>query len=58
METKTMSELHYARLDLNAVIAVQEKTEREFPGSCPKLGQYWDDLHAVLAEIRRRQGVR
>ena len=58
METKSMTELHYTRLDLWAVIQVQEKTVREFPGSCPKLGQYWDDLHAVLGEIKRRQGVR
>jgi hypothetical protein len=60
METKTMTDaaLAYARKDLNEVIAVQEKTEREFPGSCKKLGRYWDDLHAVLGEIRRRQGAK
>ena len=47
--------LHYARLDLNAVIAAQEPGERQFPGTFPKLGQYLDERHAVLGEIARRQ---
>jgi hypothetical protein len=54
-KTMTVAALHYTRLDLGKVVAVQEKTEREFPGSCPKLGQYWDELHAVCGEIKRRQ---
>lgn len=55
-KTMTPAALHYARLDLNAVIKVQEKTVREYPRSCPKLGAYWDELHAVCGEIARRQG--
>lgn len=58
---KTLSDaaLHYARLDLRKTIDIQEKSEREFPGSCRKLGQYWDEFHAVIGEIRSRQeGVR
>lgn len=57
MNTTQMTDaaLHYTRLDLGAVIKIQEQTERAAPGSCPKLGRYWDDLHAVLGEIRRRQ---
>lgn len=55
VKTKTDAELFYARKDLNDVIKVQEKGEREFPGTFPKLGQYWDELHAVCGEIKRRQ---
>jgi hypothetical protein len=56
-KTKTMTDaaLRYTRLDLHETIKIQEKSEREFPGSCAKLGQYWDDLHAVLGEIKRRR---
>lgn len=54
---KTMSTaaLHYTRKDLRETVEIQEKTERQFPGSCNKLGQYWDELHAVCGEIKRRQ---
>lgn len=58
-KTMDTAALHYTRLDLGKVIKVQEATERSFPGSCPKLCQYWDELHAVIGEIKRRQdGVR
>ncbi len=57
IKTKTDAEIFYARKDLNEVIQIQEKTEREYPGSCPKLGRYWDDLHKVLGEIARRRNV-
>ncbi len=56
---KSDAELTYARKDLNEVIAVQEATVREHGAlACPKLGQYWDELSAVLGEVRRRQGVK
>lgn len=51
----TDSALHYARRDLNEVIAIQEKGEREAPGTFLKLGAYHDERHAVLGEIGRRQ---
>lgn len=47
--------LHYARLDLRKTIDIQERGEREMPGTFQKLGQYWDELHAVAGEIARRQ---
>ena len=50
----TDGELAFARKDLNEVIAIQEAGVK-VGMHCPKLGTYWDDLHAVLAEIRRRQ---
>ena len=53
-KTKTDDELAYARRDLREVIEIQEKANRESPGSCPKLGAYWDELCAVGDEIRRR----
>lgn len=49
----TDAELNYARKDLNEVIRVQEAGIRKGM-HCPKLGSYWDDLHAVLAEVRAR----
>lgn len=55
-KTMDMNTLHYARLDLKKVIDVQEKTGREHGYHIvPKLGQYWDELHAVLGEIKSRQ---
>ena len=53
--TLSISVLHYARLDIVKTIEIQEKGEREFPGTFPKLGQYWDELSNVLGEISRRQ---
>lgn len=55
--TLPISTLHYARLDLVETIKIQEKGEREFPGTYPKLGQYWDELSNVLGEIKRRQAA-
>ncbi len=59
MNTTQMTDaaLAFAAKDLLEVISVQEKTEREFPGSCAKLGQYWDELYAVLGEIKDRKAV-
>ncbi len=55
----TDAALHYARLDLNKVIQVQEKTGREYGYHLvPKLGAYWDELSAVVGEIKRRQAPR
>lgn len=47
--------LVFARLDLVEVLAIQEKGEREFPGTYPKLGAYWDELYAVTGELARRR---
>jgi hypothetical protein len=47
--------LHYARLDLRKTIEIQERGEREAPGTFLKLGQYWDEFHAVIGEISARQ---
>jgi hypothetical protein len=53
----TTDSLTYTRLDLLEVIAIQERTVREFGDTaCPKLGQYWDELCAVSEEVRRREG--
>ncbi len=47
--------LAYTRKDLKAVIQVQEATVKAHgAASCPKLGEYWDDLCAVLNEMRLR----
>ncbi len=49
------SGLIWTRDDLKAVIAIQEETVRQHgPGACPKLNEYWDDLHATLGEIKAR----
>jgi hypothetical protein len=55
LRAKSDAALNYARKDLKATIDLQERGERLFPGMFPKLGQYWDDLSDVLAELRRRQ---
>jgi len=49
----SLSALSYTRKDLNDVIRVQEDAARK-GAYCPKLGAYWDDLHEVLGELRRR----
>lgn len=54
-KSMTEAELNWNRKDLNEVIAVQEAGLRQGV-HCPKLGAYWDDLHAVLAEVRIRRG--
>jgi len=57
-KTMTDASLHYARKDLNEVIQIQEKGGRaEGYHLFPKLGQYWDELSAVVGEIKRRQAV-
>jgi len=40
--------------DLMNVIQIQEFAARA-GHRCPKLGHYWDDLHACIAERRRRE---
>lgn len=50
----TTESLVWTRRDLGEVIAIQERTVREFPGSCSKLGTYHDELFEVLAELKRR----
>lgn len=48
--------LIWTRDDLREVIALQEATVRQDgTGACPKLGEYHDDLAAVLTELRRRE---
>ena len=54
MNNAPIADLLFARKDLSEVIAAQEATERKHPGSCPKLGQYNDELFAVAAELKRR----
>jgi hypothetical protein len=50
----SMDMLTYTKKDLIEVIDVQTQSWRY--GHCvPKLGRYTDELHAVCAEIRRRQ---
>jgi hypothetical protein len=52
----TDDELSFVRKDLGEVIQIQEKTERQFPGSCKKLGAYHDELYEVCSELKRRAG--
>lgn len=50
------NELDFARKDLMQVIGIQEQTARDIgPHMVPKLGQYHDDLHAVIGELIRRR---
>lgn len=52
---QTEAELRYNYRDLTEVIAAQEPTAREYGmKTVPKLGQYYDDLYSVAAEMRKR----
>ena len=43
--------------DLREVIRIQESGVRGGLCSAPKLGGYWDELHACLGERNRRAGA-
>lgn len=51
----TLSELFYHRTDLQETIDLQEKMNRN-GYQTPKLGQYWDELYEICAEIKCREG--
>jgi hypothetical protein len=55
IKAMTPAELAFARLDLWKVIRLQEAMKKA-GHPVAKLGEYWDDLHGVMGEIRRRQG--
>ncbi len=57
MDTKnlTLNELIYVRSDLQETINLQEKMNKTGYNT-PKLGQYWDQLFEICAEIKRRKG--
>lgn len=46
--------LIYTRKDLLETIKLQEEMNRK-GYRVPKLGDYWDELHYVCAEIQRRK---
>ena len=50
----TDGQLAGARIDILEVLAIQEKSERTYPGTCPKIGAYWDELYTVNEELARR----
>lgn len=51
----TAAELEYAARDIREAIEAQEPTARQYGmAAVPKLGTYYDELHAVAAELKRR----
>ncbi len=56
----TLEQLRFARKDLQEVIETQEAGNRRLPGTFPvaRIGQYYDDLSDVNAEINRRERSR
>lgn len=48
------SALAWTIADLRSVIDIQERARRD-GYQCPKLGQYWDDLHHCVQERDRRE---
>ena len=54
IKNMTTSSLLHALKDLNKVIEIQEKTNRE-GGHTPKLGYYHDEKHEIINELNRRR---
>ena len=52
--TMTKAQLIWARTDLNEVIECQEAMAKA-GFRTPKLGHYWDELHAVVGELQKRK---
>ncbi len=49
--------LAFTIADLREVIRVQESAVKGALSAAPKLGEYWDELHACIAERNRRAGM-
>ena len=49
--------LAFTIADLREVIRIQEAAARTGPHAAPKLGEYWDELHACIGERNRRAGM-